>query len=293
MDRRVRLNRAFSLAWPYRRGRGIVRRLLALPETVRVPAEADGTLVATRFGPRFRVRADGMHGTIYAWGHYEPHVTGVLIDLVRSGETVCDVGANAGWYTVVLAWHGAEVHAFEPLARHVDLVRENVAVNGLGERVRINRTALGSAPGTLTIHTFDGLPGGQASATRMGRADARPHACPVTTLDVYVAGAGVGEVALIKCDVEGHEVEVIRGGRRLLGGPRAPLFVFEVSPGCLEDRGLTGTDVQEALESVGYTDFYALREEGVSRIPDRVGDEFGEVLAAKPGHRDRLADRFP
>lgn len=79
-------------------------------------------------------------------GYWEMWVTEVMADLVCPGMRVVDIGANLGYFTVLLAdLVGAEgrVYAFEPNGRLIDLLRQSVTVNGFAARVFPYQQALG------------------------------------------------------------------------------------------------------------------------------------------------------
>ena len=135
----------------------------------------------------------------------------LFLRLVRRGDTVFDVGANLGVYSLLfsrLVGRSGQVHAFEPgpptfagLERHLE--REGPCRN-----LRANHLAVGAAAGTATLY----LPGddhGQASLSRQteGSWTTAPavaeFAVPMTTLDAYAAARTPSPVHLVKIDVEG------------------------------------------------------------------------------------------
>lgn len=145
--------------------------------------------------------------------------------LIRPGDLVFDVGANVGIKTKTFLALGAQVICVEP---NEDVLRELRAVFGRNPRVRIVEAALGAAPGRGELfidRQHSGLSTMSSRWMREGRyADVetweRGHAVTITTLDNLISRFGVP--AFCKIDVEGYEVEVLRG----LGYP-IPLVSFE------------------------------------------------------------------
>ena len=139
--------------------------------------------------------------------------------LGRTGVYV-DVGAHLGTATV---WFGAlcpstMVHAIEPVARYVDVLRRNVRANGLEHKVKIHQLGVGQKAGTATNHLtgehqvgFDGI---------RSRDEAVDETFPVVRLDDLVTKP----VAVLKIDVEGMEAEVLRGATRILDWSRPVVF---------------------------------------------------------------------
>jgi len=260
--------------YPWIRGRGALARLLGVAR-LELPA---GEVVRSRYGTRFRVMGDEMYRELVLFGEYEPRQSALYCGLVRAGDVVFDVGANFGWFATLFAGlvgPTGRVHAFEPVPAIAALTEEALELNRCADRVDLWRVGLGSSRGHFTVYTFDGLPHGHASATKLGRPDARPHRCDLTTLDDHVRERGVRRVDLLKMDVEGHELEVLRGARDTLSGPDAPLIVLEMNQDCMRDRGLRADDLRSTLRDLGYTHLWRVR---------RTDD----YLAAKPHQEGRV-----
>lgn len=137
-----------------------------------------------------------------------------------------DVGANYGTHTFLMASQGVKTIAFEPLERCVEYARSLSALNGLSPDVR--RLAVGNAPGEITL-AFDEratwLAKGQS--TEGGGVDegVLRETVPMTCLDALIPEIGESHL-LVKIDVEGSEVSVLTGARKLIS-QKQPLIVFE------------------------------------------------------------------
>jgi FkbM family methyltransferase len=160
------------------------------------------------------------------------------------------------------------------------LTEETIALNHVGHSVAVNLSGLGRTVGRFTVFTFAGLPHGHASATSLGRLDATPHDCELDTLDNYARTKRLGQIDILKMDVEGHELEVLMGGQRVLGQPEGPIVAFEVNPICLADRGVRAGLLQEVLEATGYTSFWRVGAKGALRV-DGLSDQGGDYVTAK------------
>lgn len=134
-----------------------------------------------------------------------------------SGVAV-DVGANLGNHTVYFAKHlGYRVVSIEPEEQNLELLRENIEANGLLDSVTVHPVAAMAEAGAVSLE--------QRIEGNRGTFFARAADSGVesTTLDELVAGL---DVALIKIDVEGAELDVLSGAEKILSTQR-PLVVVE------------------------------------------------------------------
>jgi len=156
-----------------------------------------------------------------------------LASLVADGDHAVDVGANVGIYTKALSkLVGARgrVHSFEPVSDNYEILRAVVRLGRLAN-VEIHRVALGAHPATGEIVVPDGAGFGgyyRAHLAENGERGRR-EAVDVQTLDALSGAGTLGRVDLVKCDVEGAELDVLSGGTALFAAQR-PACLIEVGP---------------------------------------------------------------
>ncbi len=252
-----------------------------------------GQVVRTRDGAQFRILEDPMSRGIDMFGEYEPAQTRLYMALAAPGDTVVDVGANFGWYTVAFArlvGPSGRLIAFEPMPAFAEMARESIGLNEVENVVTLVESGLGQDAGEFVVYRFRDLPMGHASATDLGRSDAIAHRCKVQRLDDYLHAAGIDRVDLVKIDVEGFESDVLAGAPKLLSRADAPIVAFEVNPECLKHRGLPLDAAQSVLVAAGYTEFVTLLANGRTQ-PGFVADEHASVdcIAARPARAEQLA----
>lgn len=156
---------------------------------------------------------------------YEQGETQLMADLLPPGGTMIDIGANVGLHCIKLAKRieGVRIHAFEPVGITLGFLRSNIAKNGVGDAIDIHRVALTDHDGeirmtaTLQITNFMLPDDVQAS-------DAATEVVPCRKLDDVVDGL-VDRIDLIKCDVEGGELDVLRGASATLRQYAPPIFL--------------------------------------------------------------------
>ena len=172
--------------------------------------------------------------------------------VVRRGVTVMDVGANVGAYTLLFAtWVGetGRVFAFEPAPDTCDGLRTHVALNRVDDRVTIMQAAVAAAVGDadFAIH-----PSGGASSLALEAVNGgRRIRVPTETID-NVCRTHVLLPAVIKIDVEGAELDVLKGARNTLALPGLHVFV-EFHPAAWREAGVTRGDIEAELCDQGFT----------------------------------------
>ena len=179
-------------------------------------------------GERVRVSARHRH---LSWN---PEEYTAFKSSVRPGAIVLDVGANIGAYTVLFAqWTGASgrVIAFEPSPDSVLGLREHVRLNGVADRVEIVEAAVSSRDGSAAFDCA-GASGANAIVAD-GTAIAGAITVRTTTLDAFCDARRL-RPSMIKIDVEGAELDVLRGGAADAGAARAGRLrrVSPVDLGC-------------------------------------------------------------
>ena len=167
------------------------------------------------------------------------------------GQTVIDIGANRGVYAYYMSKKvGPDGHlfAFEPqpeLGPYLAAIRETY---GLHNMTIVNQ-GLSSSPGTLTMRRPK--PGsGRASVHLSAAAGLEELEIPVTTLDDFFGAIEHQPISFIKCDVEDHELEVLRGGEQILS-IYMPVLLFE----CHEKQAKNG-QLFSYLTGLGYDGFF-------------------------------------
>jgi FkbM family methyltransferase len=165
---------------------------------------------------------DHQHRHLYFLRQYEPDVSALFERVVRPGDTVFDVGANAGYFSLLARDLGARAFAFEPNPVALTLIGCTVALCGRG--VTVVPCACSDHDGAATLYP-DSL--GNTGMASLERPNGRPVQVPALRLDTFAAARNL-RPALVKVDAEGHELAVIAGAGRLLAEIR-PLAVIETS----------------------------------------------------------------
>ena len=187
----------------------------------------------------------------------EPEL-GVVPALVRDGDVVFDIGANFGLFTRFLSeavGSSGRVFSFEPTPDMFAVLSHSTRQLGMSN-VSCCNLALSDHPGRATMSIpirGDGSRNHYEASLEPGVADqsgeVESFTTEVVTLDGFVESRAIERVDFIKCDVEGHEIAVLRGARKLIARDR-PTILLEVNEP-LHEPG-HGRDVKEFIEGIGY-----------------------------------------
>jgi FkbM family methyltransferase len=180
-------------------------------------------------------------------GVYEENELNALmkhLDGMKSPINAVDIGANVGIWTVLLAKHKnvRQVFAFEPSPLNVSLLRSNIELNHLEEKVVIIESAVADTDGQVRFEDTG------SGATKRISQTASSFVSSVS-LDSYLTGA---HVDLIKIDVEGYEPIVLNGSWNTIEATMPTLFI-EYSLPQVFAAGLTwktGTKTEEDFDAI-------------------------------------------
>jgi FkbM family methyltransferase len=185
---------------------------------------------------------------------YDPSVVAWLRPRVRPGQTVWNVGANVGAYTLQLAaWVGPTGHvlAVEPNPAARQLLAQHCAWSGVRDRVTILGAAVGERPGTATLYVDGASP--MSAVGRPNPLLAHPSRVdvPVTTLDALLATHPRPDWLVM--DIEGYELHALAGGPAFAAlRPRVGI-VCELHPDVWPTLGQSGADLDARLAEMGRT----------------------------------------
>lgn len=201
---------------------------------------------------------EGIDFAIYLTGYFEPRTVAAYGRLLTPGSVAVDIGANMGAHTLHLSscvGRDGRVLAFEPTAEAYYRLTRNIAINPeLSGRIKAVQAMLVAAPdAALEPAVYASWPlrsPSNAHDLHLGVALSTEGA-HISTLDDAVAAAELDRVDLIKLDVDGHELDVLRGARTILKRHR-PIIVMELSPYTIEERGQDPSELIALLQDRGY-----------------------------------------
>lgn len=249
------------VAW---RGAALLRSAPDFPGKVRLGAAlhrfagspSGPVVVEMKDGSRLRLDPASRTEAGAIWtGRYDHRLIAFLVGSLRPGAVALDIGANIGFYTVPLARRlqglAGIVHAFEPLAANHARLVENVALNDAGDVAKLWHSALGSSDGMVALEPERGAPTGNAASFPVVVETSGRELAPLTTVDAFAAREALERCDLIKIDVEGGELAVLRGSDELLTRCR-PFVVLELNQYWMQRFEWTLDDLLSFARERGY-----------------------------------------
>lgn len=159
-------------------------------------------------------------GQTYLRGEAEPDVQQILAKRLGPGMVFYDLGANIGFFSLIAArvvGESGHVFSFEPDPEVAARLRRNIERNNLAN-VTVVEAGLWSSSGKMNFVTADLASPDRGTGHFVGGDSTNGTPTPCVALDDFVMGARRPDA--IKCDVEGAEIEALRGAERLLRANR-------------------------------------------------------------------------
>lgn len=187
-------------------------------------------------------------------GIYEPETIEILERVLEPGDTFVDLGANEGYFSVLasrLVGDG-RVFAIEPQQRCWPVIVQNLVENDCAN-VTLVPYGVSKEAGSFEMVLTPQTNTGASSFVASKRASLWPRqTVHVLPLDEIFERYGIGEVALIKIDIEGYELDALESARQVLGSGRIEKLLVEIHPKQLAALGRDPAEVQKLLEGYGY-----------------------------------------
>jgi len=213
-----------------------------------------------------------------------------ILRVVQPGMTFFDIGANIGLFSLAagekLRGQPSAIYAFEPCPSTFAILEKNLVKNELAE-VRAFRVALSDQNGEANLYINAAFKDALNSLEDPSHSDAEVVGREVVqtiTLDDFVTRENIARVDVMKVDVEGAELLLFRGGRKLFKRPDAPLILYEGYSWCTAGFHYHPVELMWELEELGYELFILDPESGEvrRRTPGESYDAM--VVAAKRSH---------
>ena len=236
--------------------RGIRRLSVVLPKLLLPSPDKTGKhVLKTIHGVQLLIDPSvdkGVELSLYETGTYEKGTIQLLNEFLKSGSTFLDIGANIGLMSSIaskIVGASGKVLAVEANPKTIEILQHNLALNK-AENVSIFPFALGSEKGSATL--FENWNVNRGGASLLSQDQQEGIEVPVEKLDDIFEN---DKIDLIKIDVEGFELEVLKGGIELLK-KQLPVLIIEVSQQRENEVGVTPKEIADFVRSLGNYKLY-------------------------------------
>ena len=246
------------------------------------------------FTDRFNVQyllypSDNLYDRYYNHGYSEVAEQDFCASYIKPGMTAFDVGANYGMYTMLLSKLVGlgQVHAFEPEQWNFYRLQCNLVINRC-KNVKAHPCAVFSSTGEVTLNVFQKEQFGWHTLGTPNMVVGGQRVLPNTkcrvrsvSLDEYCDQNRIARIDFLKVDVEGAELDVFQGARRLLRHGRIECVLFEISKPMIEGMGHEPVEIFDFLRGFGMS-LHAIAAGGtLSPAPVEPGASYQNFVALR------------
>jgi FkbM family methyltransferase len=182
---------------------------------------------------------------------YESATTFLALGALRPGDLAMDIGAHVGYFAILFRLGvGVEgtVMAFEPMPDTYRRLLRNVMANGFSNVLPLP-LAMADRSGMATFHLN---PDNEGESSLLQSSAGEACQVQVTCLDDLFRDGIRKRPRLIKMDVEGVEMDVLRGGKSFFGKFPPDMVICEINKGALELAGTSEMEVRDFFRERGY-----------------------------------------
>jgi len=233
------------------------------------------------FGGWWLARNDFVGAALFHGG-FEGAELSFVERFLSPGMTVLDIGAHHGFYTLLASYKvgsSGRVLAVEASARERQRLTLHLRINGC-RNVQVEGCALGEVEGQAEFHL---VLGGQTGCNSLRKPvvsePTQKISVRVRRLDDVLADRCLEKVDLVKLDVEGGELAVLKGGQELLRRRPRPLFLVEVQDVRTRTWGYAAREIIDFLSYADYAWFKPLMGGRLQRMDTNEHEYNGNFVA--------------
>lgn len=247
------VERQWAAHWPFARGVALPSRFKSI---VRPTAPAWFTIapsVTMLLDPEDYVSAE-----IIRTGEWEPESWNAIAKHLSAGSVFVDVGAHIGYYSLKAApvvGPGGHVIAVEPNPPTIRELEDNIRASGASAIISVQAVACSDTEATLDLFAAPRRNTGQSSLSKSNASqtgqDVATYHVRARPLDDIIHDTGVSRVDVVKIDVEGAEMLVLKGSVNTLARYH-PMVIVELIDAQLRSMGSSEAEVRAFMQAHGY-----------------------------------------
>ncbi|MFN5135289.1 MAG: FkbM family methyltransferase [Chitinophagaceae bacterium] len=200
---------------------------------------------------------DHIEKELFWHGSYESKETETLLQFISHQNVFIDAGANSGYYSLLIAskYSDCLVHAFEPASSSYQNLQSNILLNKLSNIIALQK-ALSNKTGCKHLYLSAKDNTGMSSFTRAENASGTIEEVKTIPLELYATQNKLSNIAAVKIDVEGAELEVLEGLKSLLSLQR-PVIAIELSEELQNRSGYSIWHIHKYFQEMNYKSYKA------------------------------------
>jgi FkbM family methyltransferase len=216
---------------------------------------------------------DHIQQQILWYGWYEKQYLIAWENMVRPDSVVVDAGANAGYYSIAAAAKakGGKIYSFEPAEPAWNQLLRNIEINHF-QHVSANRLALGNRQGNETLYLSSTANSGMSALQPPENFEGETANIEMTTLDHWLSKNSITRLDLVKIDIEGAELQALKGMQETLLRFKPVLFI-EVCSELLKRSGSSVEELYTFLQINGYEAWKIMLDSSLQKTEGLIEDE--------------------
>jgi len=211
---------------------------------------------------------------IFCFHYFEPADVAGFRTFIKPNGVVFDVGANIGQYSLLaskLMGQTGKIYAFEPSLDIQSKLKRNIALNNF-RNIEVVPCAVAASSGVMKFYSANEVANqgvGSLMPVQEYRSNIRSNEgvdVDVVSLDDFCETRNIGRVDVLKIDVEGFDLEVLKGAKKLMKNNPDLVIMSEVEPMNLEQLGVTAKDFYNFMEAQDFHAWYAEKGGELKRL---------------------------
>ena len=199
---------------------------------------------------------DSDYGTLVVYQKFPEYgEMNFLLDNLKDNDTFIDVGANIGVFSLLASSKikKGKVFAFEPSPKILAQLYANIALNQKTDRILVAEKAVSNKSKQVNFDISDRADYNHLSFNSSVKKTTLQ--VKTTTLDKFIKDVGIKHVKLIKIDVEGAEMLVLKGLKQSLLTKKIDMLIVEVNESAALSFGFSTKDILSCLEEYGFKNY--------------------------------------
>lgn len=199
--------------------------------------------------------------------YYEKNDTQMMYNLVKNNSIIFDIGANIGWYSIGLGKNkkNVTVYSFEPIPTVFENLRSNLKLNNL-KNVKLFNHGFYNKNKKISFYYYPDASGYSSNTPFPGKKGFEKVQCDLKILDEFVNKQKISKIDFIKCDVEGAEFFVFKGGMKTIEQFK-PIILSEISRINQSKFSYHPNDLIQFFKEKGY-DCFLTTDSGLRKIKE-------------------------